>query len=63
VTQKELTREIAYAIWEREGRPDGKDHDHWFRAEVVVRDIPPYQSIADLFEAGRSRDSPKREPF
>ncbi len=26
----------AYAIWEREGRPDGKDLDHWLRAEAEV---------------------------
>jgi Protein of unknown function (DUF2934) len=26
-------RERAYAIWEREGRPHGRDRDHWFAAE------------------------------
>jgi hypothetical protein len=26
----------AYAIWEREGRPDGKDLDHWLRAEAEI---------------------------
>jgi DUF2934 family protein len=54
MTQRELALEIAYTLWERDGRPDGKDLDHWFRAEVMVRDIPPYQSIGDLFEAGRA---------
>jgi len=24
----------AYAIWELEGRPSGKDLDHWLRAET-----------------------------
>ena len=23
----------AYQIWEQEGRPDGRDIDHWLRAE------------------------------
>ncbi|GES40964.1 DUF2934 family protein [Rhizobium sp. ERR 922] len=26
-------RERAYRIWEEEGRPDGRDLDHWQRAE------------------------------
>lgn len=29
-------RERAYAIWEKEGRPDGKSLDHWLRAEAEV---------------------------
>jgi DUF2934 family protein len=29
-------RERAYAIWEEEGRRDGKELDHWLRAEVEV---------------------------
>lgn len=31
-TQAQI-RALSYAIWEREGRPDGRDRDHWFRAE------------------------------
>ena len=26
---------IAYKIWEEEGCLDGRDCDHWFRAEVI----------------------------
>ncbi len=29
----ERIRSRAYEIWEREGRPDGKHHDHWLQAE------------------------------
>ncbi len=28
---------IAYHLWEEEGRPEGKDIDHWLRAEQIVR--------------------------
>jgi hypothetical protein len=28
---------VAYAIWEQEGRPDGRDVDHWLRAETQIR--------------------------
>ncbi|MBI1179283.1 MAG: DUF2934 domain-containing protein [Alphaproteobacteria bacterium] len=30
-------RERSYFIWEREGRPDGRDWDHWLRAEGELR--------------------------
>ncbi len=26
---------IAYRIWEEEGCPDGRDCEHWFRAETI----------------------------
>jgi hypothetical protein len=29
-------RERAYAIWEAEGRPEGKEVEHWLRAEAEV---------------------------
>jgi hypothetical protein len=28
--------ERAYAIWEEEGRPDGRDREHWERARFLV---------------------------
>jgi hypothetical protein len=30
-------RTRAYAIWEAEGRPDGRDLDHWLKAEAETR--------------------------
>ncbi len=30
---KAKRHERAYMIWEEEGRPDGRDLDHWQRAE------------------------------
>jgi len=31
---------MAYEIYESEGRPDGRDLDHWLKAEQVVRSRP-----------------------
>jgi hypothetical protein len=28
-------RLIAYSIWEQENCPDGKECDHWFKAETI----------------------------
>jgi hypothetical protein len=36
-------RERAYAIWEAEGRPLGRDFDHWERA---MRELLPEPAIA-----------------
>ena len=30
-------RERSYLIWEREGCPEGRAWDHWFRAEAELR--------------------------
>ncbi len=34
---QQVIRERAYAIWEQEGHPHGKDLDHWFRAEAEIK--------------------------
>ncbi len=28
--------EIAYELWEQEGCPQGKEWEHWFRAETML---------------------------
>jgi len=36
-------KELAYAIWEQEGRPDGRDQEHYFRAKQILeaKEEPP----------------------
>lgn len=31
---------LAYLFWEKEGRPAGRDVDHWLQAEVQLRSGP-----------------------
>lgn len=33
---EEKIRELAYAIWEQEGRPNGKDVEHYFHAKQII---------------------------
>jgi hypothetical protein len=33
-------QERAYHIWENEGRPHGRDFDHWLRAEQELASPP-----------------------
>ena len=34
--REQRIRERAYAIWEQKGRPEGKDREHWLRAEAEI---------------------------
>jgi hypothetical protein len=37
-SNEEQVRELAYQIWETEGRPEGREQDHWVRAEKAIAD-------------------------
>lgn len=32
--QREIRR-IAYSLWAEDGRPDGRDREHWERAKLI----------------------------
>ena len=36
VISDDAIRDRAYLIWEREGRPHGRDFEHWVRAQVEL---------------------------
>lgn len=40
----DMIRKRAYEIWEGEGRPHGRDVQHWFQAETEFR--PPLRVVA-----------------
>jgi hypothetical protein len=42
IEMESQTRESAYAIWEAEGRPEGRDVEHWLAAEATCQ--PAVQS-------------------
>ena len=57
VTESSIS-ERAYSIWEREGRPAGKELDHWLQAEAELNttrvDAPKSTaSRRDLAETAR----------
>ena len=37
VTEEQI-RELAHSIWEQEGRPNGKDIEHHFRAKRILEE-------------------------
>jgi DUF2934 family protein len=47
----------AYALWEKEGRPHGRDRDHWSRAE---RELDSELALAAAGEPAESAKTPAR---
>jgi hypothetical protein len=47
---EQRVRERAYAIWEREGRPEGGAERHWTMAEMELKAEPgtPQPSTGDI---------------
>ncbi len=38
---EEQIKEVAYNLWEQEGRPEGKDLEHYLRAKKILEEGPP----------------------
>lgn len=63
----EKIREKAYALWETQGRPEGRHEDHWREAEAAVKKELGKNSTADTPETSptspksRSRKTTKRQ--
>lgn len=36
MSREQIVRDTAYAIWEAEGKPDGRDADHWRLAQERI---------------------------
>ena len=47
-------QKLAYQLWERDGRPTGRDHDHWREAEEKLS-----RAVAD---PGPAAVSPVKRP-
>jgi hypothetical protein len=47
--EKAIRERVAYAIWEEEGRPDGKALDHLVerRARAMVRRVRLFRPISE----------------
>ena len=50
------TAERAYLLWEQEGRPLGRDLEHWLKAEAELASVPaPWRKPAVRAGNRRSR--------
>ena len=46
MAMEEQIRELAFAIWEQEGHPEGKHLEHYFRAKQILEE----QEVARVIE-------------
>ena len=46
MAKEDEIRLIAYSIWEEEGCVNGKDCEHWFRAEAIWEEKQKPKSVA-----------------
>ncbi len=51
MVREEQIKELAYAIWEQEGRPEGKDMEHYYRAKQILEQ----REAAHIIELGPPR--------
>jgi hypothetical protein len=60
VTEEQI-KELAHAIWEQEGRPEGKDVEHYFRAKQIMEEkenarvieLPPPLTVTNVLQPGK----------
>jgi len=58
--EKDKISEFAYAIWEREGKPEGRDLDHWLAAERELQKRVSSEASVTVESAGAGAPAPKR---
>lgn len=46
---EEQIRELAHSIWEQEGRPNGKDIEHYFRAKKILEERESPKNIINTY--------------
>jgi len=52
--------EKAYELWEKEGKPNGKDLEHWFQAETQLGERLLVSSETDV-KPKSARSTTRRE--
>ena len=60
-TNDDIAR-IAQAIWESEGRPDGRDHEHWMRARYLLEEGRAEAEFPDAMAASGTAAHPSVRP-
>lgn len=65
MTEEELqaARFRAYQIWDREGRPHGRDEEHWHQAisELGLNDINEHEARKAIAAQAREWTKPRKD--
>jgi len=59
--REQAIRERAYALWEQDGRPEGRSLAHWSQAEteIAAGQAPTALDKTKRVKSGRGRSAPK----
>lgn len=55
IDRNEEIRQLAYRIWQEEGCPDGRDVEHWLRAQMIWEEMNRPQSKRKQSKAPEGR--------
>ncbi|GAB0113325.1 DUF2934 domain-containing protein [Acidisoma sp. C75] len=55
-------RDIAYDLWEKEGRPEGRDHEFWVRAEAMVDKGETGEASSERVDEESAESFPASDP-
>jgi hypothetical protein len=58
--EKKQIEQTAYRIWEENGRPHGRDMDHWLAAEAEVTAKAPAKTKPAKAAAKPKAEAPKK---
>ncbi|MBF0251986.1 MAG: DUF2934 domain-containing protein, partial [Alphaproteobacteria bacterium] len=64
-TTRDRIMKKAYEIWEPEGRPTGRDMEHWFRAEqeeMTVQERAPAAKKATAKKSATAKAADAQKP-
>ena len=66
VNRDEEIRQLAYRLWQEEGCPDGREVEHWLRAQMIWEEITrpkskPRQSRAPKERKTKQTPTAERE--
>ncbi len=60
VTEQQI-KDLAYAIWEKEGRPEGKDLEHYFQARQILEERQE-SSLIELASSTKAKSPQRSQP-
>ncbi len=59
---EEVVRARAYALWESEGRPNGRDAEHWLRSMQEIQRMAQPLKVEALQASAKSQAKAKDSP-
>jgi len=62
--RSERVRDLAYSLWEQQGRPVGRDLEHWLEAERRLgreRHAPALEIVAEALATPKKGRKAKRK--